>query len=63
MCIRDRDAAFQEGMEGDMDTAPPQGESKEQFQKRLEFGINQIFMDMMQNDITSAALITHGRCV
>lgn len=54
------DAAFQEWMEGDMDTAPPQGESKEQFQKRLEFGINQIFMDMMQNDITSAALITHG---
>lgn len=40
---------------------PPQGgESKEQFANRIVFGFNNILMDMMKNQIFSAALIGHA---
>lgn len=54
------DPDYRRWMESGMDAPPQGGESKEQFQERLDFGLNQIFLDMMSQDITSAALVTHG---
>ncbi len=40
--------------------APPGGENGEDFHSRISAGLNAIFMDMMKNKITKAAVVTHG---
>ena len=55
-----QDPAFQAWLQTNMDAAPEGGETKEQFESRLEFGFNQVVTDMMQSGVTGAALITHA---
>lgn len=55
-----QDPAFTAWMDGGMTGAPEGGESREEFEARLVEGFNQVVLDMMKNDITSAALIGHG---
>ena len=43
-----------------LNNPPPGGESADAFLDRLLKGLGRIFRDMMDNNITSAALITHG---
>ncbi len=43
-----------------LNNPPPGGESADTFLDRLLNGLGKIFKDMMDNNITSAALITHG---
>lgn len=40
--------------------APPGGESGEDFAFRLSLGLSKIFANMMQEQITEAAVVTHG---
>lgn len=44
-------------------TAPPGGEETTDFIKRLCVGLNRIVCDMMENDITEAAVMMHGGAV
>ena len=43
-----------------LNNPPPGGESADAFLDRLLHGLGKIFRDMMDNNVTSAALITHG---
>ena len=54
------DPAFTAWMDSGMTGAPECGESREQFEQRLILGFNEVILDMMRTDITSAALVSHG---
>lgn len=54
------DPAFTAWMDSGMTGAPEGGESREQFEQRLILGFNEVILDMMRTDITSAALVSHG---
>lgn len=54
------DIKFRAWMESGMKAAPEGGESLEDFKHRLDLGICKIFKDMMDNDITAAAMVAHG---
>lgn len=54
------DIKFRTWMESGMKAAPEGGESLEAFKHRLDLGICKIFKDMMDNDITAAAMVAHG---
>lgn len=51
---------FLRWMEGGKTAAPPNGESAGEFAKRLQEGLDEIFRDMMDSRIPTAALVTHG---
>ena len=44
-------------------SAPPNGEENSDFIKRLCFGLNQIIVDMLNNNITESAVIMHGGAI
>lgn len=44
-------------------TAPPNGESGEQFMKRILNGFNWVVRDMMKAEIFDSAIITHGNTI
>lgn len=52
--------AFTEWIDQSMMTAPPKGESGVEFGTRLQQAVSAIFADMMNEKITSAAVVTHG---
>ena len=43
--------------------APPEGETNSDFIKRLCIGLNQIVVDMLDNDLSEAAVIMHGGAI
>jgi len=43
--------------------APPDGETNSDFIKRLCIGLNQIVLDMLDNDLSEAAVIMHGGAI
>ncbi len=43
--------------------AAPEGEANSDFIKRLCIGLNQIVMDMLDNDLSEAAVIMHGGAI
>ena len=49
-----------EWLKGGYDAAPPNGESFGHFTLRCLDGLEEIFKDMMANEVTSAAVITHS---
>lgn len=51
---------YKEWLKGGYNSAPPNGESYEEFTLRCLAGLDEIFHDMMQNQITDASLITHS---
>lgn len=44
-------------------SAPPGGESSEDFIKRIALGLNEIVRDMMKEGITNSAVIMHGGAI
>ena len=54
------DAKYLEWLKGGYDAAPPNGESFGNFTLRCLDGLEEIFKDMMANEVTSAAVITHS---
>lgn len=44
-------------------SAPPEGEENTDFIKRLCIGLNQIVIDMLDNDLSEAAVIMHGGAI
>ena len=44
-------------------SAPPEGEENTDFIKRLCIGLNQIVVDMLDNDLSEAAVIMHGGAI
>ena len=44
-------------------SAPPEGEENTDFIKRLCIGLNQIIVDMLNNDLSEAAVIMHGGAI
>lgn len=44
-------------------SAPPGGEDTKEFIKRLCVGLNRAVCDMMENDITEAAIMMHGGAI
>ena len=44
-------------------TAPPEGESNEDFIKRVCVGLNEIVCDMLQSGITHSAVMMHGGAI
>lgn len=44
-------------------SSPPNGESNTNFVKRLALGLNRVVRDMMDNEITSSAVIMHGGAI
>ncbi len=54
-------ADFKEWLKStDPENRPPKGESLAEVQMRTYTGLNRIIFDMMQRDITAAALVTHA---
>lgn len=51
---------YTDWIQGGPDSAPPQGEKYSDFQLRCIDGLDAIFTDMMEHDVTRAALITHA---
>ena len=51
---------YSDWIHGGIDSAPPQGEKYGDFQLRCIEGLDIIFSNMMQQNITQAALITHA---
>jgi len=43
--------------------APPDGETNSDFIKRLCIGLNQIVLDMLDNELSEAAVIMHGGAI
>lgn len=54
------DAAFGEWVASGFTGTPPEGEDYGDFTKRCAAGLEQVLKDMMQSDITEAAVIVHG---
>ena len=54
------DEKYLEWLKGGYDAAPPKGESYGHFTLRCLEGLEEIFKDMMANEVTSAAVITHS---
>lgn len=54
------DEQYANWLKGGYDSAPPNGESFGHFTLRCLDGLEEIFKDMMENDITTAAVITHS---
>ena len=54
------DEKYLEWLKGGYDAAPPNGESYGHFTLRCLEGLEEIFKDMMANEVTSAAVITHS---
>ncbi len=44
-------------------SSPPNGESNTDFVKRLALGLNTVVRDMMDNNITTSAVIMHGGAI
>ncbi|MEG2143891.1 MAG: histidine phosphatase family protein [Oscillospiraceae bacterium] len=56
-----KDEAYQKWIKDSLHNNPPASlETGEGFAKRIANGINSVFMNMMQENITKAAVITHG---
>lgn len=51
---------YVEWIKGGIDACPPNGEKFGDFSLRCISGLDVIFSDMMQKDITRAAVVTHG---
>ncbi|MBQ8790960.1 MAG: histidine phosphatase family protein [Ruminiclostridium sp.] len=54
------DETYLEWLKGGYDAAPPNGESFGHFTLRCLDGLEEIFKDMMANEVTTAAVITHS---
>ena len=54
------DETYVKWLENSLENTPPHGETTPEFLDRLLKGLGKIFSDMMENGITSAALVTHG---
>ncbi|MEF9983011.1 MAG: histidine phosphatase family protein [Oscillospiraceae bacterium] len=54
------DENFKMWIQNSKEFSPPNGEKGDAFISRLLIGIEKIFKDMMDNNITSAAVFTHG---
>ncbi len=52
--------SYHSWIKGGKDNAPPNGESINNMLKRITSGLNLIIMDMMKENISEAALITHS---
>lgn len=44
-------------------SAPPEGENNSDFIKRLCIGLNQVVLDMLDKNVTKAAVIMHGGAI
>lgn len=54
------DPEYRAWLKGGMDARPPEGESVAELCLRTYQGLYRILIEMMQEDITRAALVTHG---
>lgn len=53
-------AAFTQWITDSLHTAPPGGEDPVAFTQRILLGLQKVFYDMMEQKLTSAAVVTHG---
>ncbi len=51
---------YKRWLKGDMQDAPPGGESFPAFQARLETGLRRVFQDMMDDQLSDVAVVTHA---
>ncbi|MBR5486325.1 MAG: histidine phosphatase family protein [Oscillospiraceae bacterium] len=54
---------FLKWLENAVDNPPPNGEGMEDFLIRLVGALNEIILDMMENEIFDAAIVTHGGAI
>ncbi len=54
------DESYKKFLKGGLDNPPPNGESLRQVVQRCFEGVDFVIKDMMREDISSAAVITHG---
>ena len=57
--LKDRED-YRQWLANSLTTAPPGGESGEEFMSRLVVGLNEVFAQMMEEKLDDAVVITHG---